>query len=493
MTVSPATRRQRVIDYAKPPSPLAGRLATQSLLFAVGKGTFLTGSAVFFTQVVGLTGPQIGLGMTIAGIAAFLAAYPMGKIVDRVGPKRCWTISSVGQAATFAVWPFIDGFWGYLAMAVVMEVIGSLGNTAHGAYTIDVLPARERVSSRAYMYSALNVGFTLGALVSAIALAFESVTLLSAVPWFTALIFVVNAVNVTRLPDASHDKKTAEERRVKVPGPGAMRNVGWLATTFFTGTLWTNQVILHLVIPLWLIEKTDAPWVVVAFLFGTNTVMCIFLPLAAARGIKDNSTALRAIRLSTVFFIVSCVITLSTHHSIGLWTVLLFFLGHVTLTGAELYLSAASWTFEAELMDPRRRGEYQGTAELTGTLGRVWAPALYTFLALSWGSEGWLVIAGIFTLGAIGMHPSVKVARRFLERNVPADVLADASASAVDDEVVPPGPPTMEQPTGSGGVSPLSQSSGGNTVCLARRSTPSHPARRCGARPDGHRRCGVRR
>ena len=350
-----------------------------------------------------------------------------------------------------------------------MEVIGALGGTAHGAYTIDVLPPGERVKSRAYMYSALNVGFTLGSLVGGIALAFESLTLLKTVPWFTAAVFMFNAVNVTRLPDAPHDLKTTEERKLKIPGPGPMRNVGWLAASFFNGTLWTNQVILNLVIPLWLVEKTDAPWVVLAFLFGTNTVMCIFLPLAAARGIKDSTTALRAIRLSTVFFIVSCVITLSTHHSVGLLTVLLFFFGHVTLTGAELYLSAASWTFEAELMDPRRRGEYQGAAELSSTLGRVWAPALYTFLVISWGSIGWLIIASIVTLGAAGLHPSVAMARRFLERHVPADVLADAAASDDShdaalhiDDVAPVGPPTVEQPAEPGGISPLTQSVGGN-------------------------------
>ena len=143
------------------------------------------------------------------------------------------------------------------------------------------------MKSRAYMYSALNVGFTLGSLLGGIALGPESLTLLMAVPWFTALVFLFNAFNITRLPDAPHDLKTTEERKVKIPGPGPMRNIGWLATTFFTGVLWTNQVILNIVIPLWLVEETDAPWVVLAFLFGTNTVMCIFLPLAAARGVKD--------------------------------------------------------------------------------------------------------------------------------------------------------------------------------------------------------------
>ena len=35
------------------------------------------------------------------------------------------------------------------------------------------------------------------------------------------------------------------------------------------------------------------------------------------------------------------------------------------------------------------------------TLGRVWAPAVYTFLAMSWGAGGWLVIAGIIVAGLV--------------------------------------------------------------------------------------------
>ncbi|MFM6850416.1 MAG: MFS transporter, partial [Terrabacter sp.] len=150
--------------HAHPPSALAGRLSLQSLLFAIGESTFMTGSAVFFTQIVGLSAAQVGLGLTFAGIAAFLAALPMGKLVDRFGPKRMWAVSAAGQAAMFALWPFIDGFQGYVAMAVGVEVIGALGGAAYGAYTIDVLPPDERVKSRAYMYSVLNVGFTLGSM-----------------------------------------------------------------------------------------------------------------------------------------------------------------------------------------------------------------------------------------------------------------------------------------------------------------------------------------
>lgn len=421
-----------VIRHARPPSQLAGRLSVQSLLFALGEGTFMTGSAVFFTQIVGLSAAEVGLGLTIAGMAAFLAALPMGKLVDRFGPKKMWALSAAGQAGMFALWPLISGFQGYVTMAVAMEVIGALGGAAHGAYTIDVLPAHERVRSRAYMYSALNVGFTLGSMLGGIALAFNSNDVLHVLPWFTTVVFLVNAASVTRLPNATHDERTAEDRKVKIPGPGPLRNPGWLLTTFFSGVFWTNQVLLNVVIPLWLVEKTDAPRVLLAFLFGTNTVMCIFLPMVTSRGVKDVPTALRAIRISSTFFVVSCLITLATHDTVGWLTIALVWFGHVTVTGAELYLSAASWSFEAELMDPRQRGAYQGAAELSGTLGRVWAPAVFTFLAMNWGATGWLVIAAIIVAATIGIHPSTRLARRFLERHVPADVLADARASAPD-------------------------------------------------------------
>jgi MFS family permease len=178
--------------------------------------------------------------------------------------------------------------------------------------------------------------------------------------------------------------------------------------------------------------------------------MCIFLPMAAARGVRNMPTALRAIRLSCSFFVISCLITAYTHDTVGWVTISLVWLGHVTVTGAELYLSAASWSFEADLMDSRRRGEYQGAAELSSTLGRVWAPALYTFLAMSWGAFGWLVIASIVVVATLGVHRTAPVAQRFLDKHGPPPEDADVSA----EEAAAVAPPSL---TDEPSVTPSSQ------------------------------------
>jgi hypothetical protein len=42
--------------------------------------------------------------------------------------------------------------------------------------------------------------------------------------------------------------------------------------------------------------------------------------------------------------------------------------------------------------------------------------AAYTFLAMNWGTPGWLLIGGIVVLAAIGMHPAARAAERQLQR-----------------------------------------------------------------------------
>ncbi len=403
------------IERFLPPTPLARRLSAQSILFAVGEGAFLTGSAVFFTHVVGLSASQVGLGLTIAGLSSFAFAVPLGRFADRVGPRRLWAAVAVVEAAAYLVWPWLEGFWQFLAMVVVLRIFGTAGGAARGAYTLNVFTREERVRSLAFMRSALNIGFTLGAMIGGLALATNSDTVIRWMPLVPAAILALNAMLIARLPDSERTAASADPvAGTDVTRTSVLRNRAFLALSFFDGILSTNQILLNVVIPLWLVQETDAPRVLLAWLFGTNTVLAVLFQVPASRGAETVNGALRAARISTGFMVLSCFIVMVTHDTLGWTTILLVWLGHVTVTGAELFQSAGHWGFSSELTEPERRAEYQGVSQVGGTLGSVWAPALFTFLAMGWGTTGWLVIAAIVTVAGIAIHPAARASERYL-------------------------------------------------------------------------------
>ena len=402
------------------PTSLVRRLSAQSVLSAFGDGVFLTGSAVYFTQIVGLSAAQVGLGLTLAGVATFALAVPLGKLSDRYGAKRVWAVASLLEGLLYLVWLSIGGMVSFVIMLIGLELVSTASRSARNAYRFDVFPREERVSSNAYFRAARNVGYTLGALLAGVALATNSDDVIRMVPVITAGLLLLNSVLVARLPRAAHHLETEPLLETALEAAGekqsALRNRGYLAMATLGGVLSTHQVLLNVVIPLWLVEETDAPRVLLAWLFGTNTVMAVALQVAAARGITTVADSLRAQRRGAFFFVLSCGIVLVTHDTVGWITIALVWLGHVTVTGAELFNSAGEWGLQAELSDPERRGEYQGVSQLGFTLGSVWAPALYTFLAMSWGPPGWLVIAAIVLVAAVLIHPAARAAERHLER-----------------------------------------------------------------------------
>src|SRR3954466_11053616 len=85
-----------------PPEGLPRTLAFQSAVFAIGSGTFLTGSVVFFTVYIGLTPVQVGLGFSVAGFLGLAGNLPLGHLADRIGGRRAWVIGALGGAAAFA-------------------------------------------------------------------------------------------------------------------------------------------------------------------------------------------------------------------------------------------------------------------------------------------------------------------------------------------------------------------------------------------------------
>jgi MFS family permease len=439
-------RLRSLLDRVLSDDPLVRATAIQSAIFAFGTGAFITGEAVYSIKIIGLTVAEAGLGLTIGMASQFLVSIPFGRLADRIGARTCWGIGNALQAVAFLGWLFVHGFWPFIAVVVAREVTAQLGQIGWSTYRLAAFPRETRVRSGAYNRAALNVGFTIGALFGGIALATGSLTVIRFIPILTAAILLVSASMIRRLPATAAEPAESRSPAVSRPaaeselpseispdeapapalvGPGApggappggpaIRNVGFVITSFFDGLLSSHQTLLLTVIPLWLVADTNAPRVLLAWLFATNTIGAVLFQVPVSRSVQDLPTALRAEVRAAAFMVASCLIILVTDHTVIWLTIPLIWLAHVTVTGSELFESSASWSLQSELSDQSRLGDYQGVASVANTVGIIWTPALYTFLATNLHAAGWLIIAATVVIAAAGIRPSARMAQRHLE------------------------------------------------------------------------------
>jgi MFS family permease len=411
-----------ILGRILPPTSLERRLVVQSVLSAFATGSFLTGTAVFFTRIVGLSASQVGLGLSLSGLVVFALSVPAGRLADRIGARRLWLIASVLEALAYLAFPMVRGF---LVFAILMAVLGTIETAARsgrGAYWLVIFERETRVRGMAYMRSARNIGYTLGAAAGGFALAIGTREAIIAVPLLTAFLLLLDVVLISRMPDVRRDLEAgidAEDDSEESPatsGVPGLRNTGFVVLGLANGILGTNQVLLNVVVPLWLVERTDAPHTLLAWLFGTNTVMAVLLQVRAARGADTVAGCLRLTRWCGWSFVLSCLLIAVTHDTVGWVSILLIWAGHVTITGAELWQSAAAWGFLSELSDPDRLGEYQGVFQLGWQAASIIAPGLFTWLAMEQGAIGWAVIATIAVVAAVVSHPAARVAAARLQR-----------------------------------------------------------------------------
>lgn len=399
-----------------PISVLERDLALQCVLSAFATGTFITGTAVYFTQIVGLTGSQVGLGMSISAAVTLVLQLPMGRLADRAGAKSLWVLASMLEALLYFAWPLIGGLSAFIGILSVLAVVETAGRNARNVYRIAAFDRADRVRANAYMRAARNVGYTLGAGTSGVALGL-GLRAIALIPLVTGVLLLANALMIAlMLPGLDRHAHMATVAETVHAAPAAWRNTGFVVLALCNGALASNQVLLNVVVPLWLVERTDAPHSLLAWLFGTNTVLAVLLQVRASRVADSVAGSLRAVRWSGMAFIVSCALLAVTHDTVGWVSIVLVWAGHVTITGAELWQSAADWGFTSELSDHRRLGDYQGVWGIGYQVESIVFPALYTFLALQWGTPGWLVIAGIGVAAAALAHPAARAAGRHLER-----------------------------------------------------------------------------
>jgi hypothetical protein len=401
------------VPAAGPLRPLA--LAT--LLSRVANGVLMTVSVLYFHRIVGLSIPQIGAGLTVAGLFGLLSAVPLGHLADRRGPRALFVSLSVLVALVSLLYVAIASFWQFLAVSVVVAVIDRGAGAVRFALIAGVTRSADRVAARAYLRSVTNVGVALGAGVGALALAADTGT---AYRWMFVLYSVLTllaALVVLAVP-----RVAGQPRPDDGPVWIALTDRGYLAVTALNAGISIYYSVLDVAIPLWVVQRTEAPRVAVAMVFVINTVLVAAFQVRAARGIADPASAARATRTAGVLLLGSMVLFAAASHGGEVVALLLLAAGALLLVLGELLQSAGSFLLGFDLALEQAQGQYLGLWNTGTSVSTMLAPTVIALLPLGLGVAGWVVLGGWFAL--VGMLFVPVVGWAATRRRQPAPALA---------------------------------------------------------------------
>ncbi|MFJ3640266.1 MFS transporter [Streptomyces sp. NPDC090108] len=421
MTTTPASRtsgpreeRATRAGGLLPADPVLRVATVLTAANSLGNGLYLPLGILYFTRIIGLDATAVGLGMTLAGLVGVVAGVPAGRAADRWGARRTGALLWGGTGLATAAYTLVHSYAGFLITAVCATGLMAASRAVQGAVYAEVLPAATRVEARAYLRMVTNVGMGLGGALGAIALQLDTRDAYMAVILLNALSFAGPAVLLPRLPLAPHVRERA------APAAGApeadrwraVRDLPFLAVTGLNTVLVVQYTLSEVGLPLWIVERTEAPRWTAALLMVVNCVLVALLQVRAARRSSQVATAVRAMGWSGLLLAAACAVYALSAGLSPLWAVLSLTAGAVVQVFAEVLSAAGGWTLGYELADARAHGVYQGVFSTGMSAGMMAGPTLVTVTAIAHGTLGWAVLGAVFAAAGLAVAPAVRWAQR---------------------------------------------------------------------------------
>lgn len=408
MALTLASAGDRLRGYL--PGRGAGRtLALVTFIDSIGTGLFLTGAAIFFVRSIGLTGAQIGLGLSAGGAVGFATTVPIGVLGDRLGPRRLLAGFQLWRAACLVALVFVSDVVSFTVVAALMAIAETATPSLTQAVVASAVDGESRVRTMAILRSTRNAGFSVGALLAAPLIAAGSAAI-SGIMFGDALSFVVAALILARVPLT---RAAAVRRR-----PGFLTALGSFRDWRYAGLASLNSVLtLHMTIlvfgiPLWLIHATSAPAGLVAVVMVLNTVMAVVLQVPFSRHATVPGGASRVLRLAGVMLSGCSVAIAAAAHASPWFAAALLVLATALMSLGEIWQAAGAWELSYRYADPEREVQYLAVFSLGVAAQDIFGPALVTAAVIGAGTAGWLGLAALFLVATLLVGPATSALER---------------------------------------------------------------------------------
>lgn len=405
----------RFLSSVLPKTPSGRRFAAGAAIDSLGNGMFLAASTLYFVTVAGFPAARVGAVLSIAGIAGLVSPVPFGRLADSIGPLKVYVGLLVARGAGYAGFAVVGSFWPYAVLTCVLTALDQGCSPLQQVVVGHIEGGRNQTRTMASIRSVRNIGLTGGFLMAGLVLAIRHRLAFQALFLGNALSFVVIAILVagtrhhnaaigvpTGTPECAHADGHASAAPARIRSP--FRDYRFMLFTVSNGVLSLHDSVLFVLLPLWVARASHAPSFLVSALLAVNTVLTVLLQVRVSRFAATPSHALRLIWAALLPLLFACGM-FAVAERVPIWAAIACAVIAVALlTAGENLHSAAVWQLSYELSPPSARARYLSTFSLGVNGQQILGPVLVTAVMLPLGDVGWLLLASLFALAAVGVR-----------------------------------------------------------------------------------------
>lgn len=378
----------------------AKTMLTAQFLDRTGTGVWNATGVLYFTIEAGFDARRIGLMLGAGGVAGVLGSPMAGRLAGRHSVRSLLTCCHLLRMVTLCVIVSSTEF-GVLQAAVALTVFGD-----RAAKTLEMLFAAEAAGPERATYQALfrsvaNAGYALGAGIAAIGLAIGTRDAYRALILVDALSFAVIAVLLRRIGGATTTRpRAATVARGEAAAPPApptaspWRDTGYLGFVLLDIVMTTDDPVLNVGLPLWLLTRTKAPHALIPAFLVVNTVLVVALQMRVSAATNGPRDAAKAVGWYGLIMLACCACLAAAAECGALLASLVLLTAAALQTLAELMRSVSSWELAVSLAPASARPAYLGVAGMSQSVQKCAGPLVLTGAVMAAGPVGWLVLGG---------------------------------------------------------------------------------------------------
>ncbi|MEU0031194.1 MFS transporter [Streptomyces sp. NPDC006335] len=387
----------------------ARRFYAVGLCDALGLGMYLSLSVMFLHQAADLTNQQIGIVLGTSGVASLLGAMPIARASERIGIRAALGALFVIRCAAFLALSAVSSFGQALGAAAVAGLLSRGIGPLIESGLISRVGDAQAVDTLARLRTLRNAGMAAGALPAGAAITAGEPWVYRAVLVASAALFLCCAAICRGFP-ASAAAPGGRNERARILG-----NRPFLGITALYGAFTLSALLLGIGVPLWIVQRTQAPSWSVTLVQLLNTVIVVVLQVRLSRGSERLARARGLMCVGGLLAGLGALVVPLTVLGAGRLDLVVVVAAAVLLSLGELLITAGTTGAALSHIPAGQKTSHLAALNLGFAVTTVVGPPLIsTTVDWDWaGWAGWAVFFSVLGLLALRVpEPQTRVRQR---------------------------------------------------------------------------------